>query len=305
MSLALSPPAVSLPSSARLGLIAGLSAAAIWGAYLALSRVGVAAGLDGFDVAALRYLVAGPVMLAILLMRRNGAHPRMTAVQAITVSVLLGPPFVLLSVGGYAFAPLAHGSVLVPASLTLGGLALSRLVLKEKLGFQRMIGVSVILTGLTLIVGLGAGPSGNSITGDAMFVLAGLSWAAFAALQQRWQLPAIDVTAVVGFAGLIALVPGYLIFRGSDALMALPPAMLVTQLIVQGLLSGVIAMIAFATSVRLLGAARAATFPALVPGFALLIGLPLTGEALSILQAFGLLALGLGLLTVLRAAQAQ
>ena len=92
MSAALSPPAVSLPSSARLGLIAGLSAAAIWGAYLALSRVGVAAGLDGFDVAALRYLVAGPVMLAILLMRRDGARPRMTAVQAITVSVLLGPP---------------------------------------------------------------------------------------------------------------------------------------------------------------------------------------------------------------------
>ena len=305
MSAALSPPAVSLPSSARLGLIAGLSAAAIWGAYLARSRVGVAAGLDGFDVAALRYLVAGPVMLAILLMRRDGARARMTAVQAITVSVLLGPPFILLSVGGYAFAPLAHGSVLVPASLTLGGLALSRLVLKEKLGFQRMIGVSVILTGLAMIVGLGAGPSGTSIAGEAMVVLAGLSWAAFATLQQRWQLPATDVTAVVGFAGLIALVPGYLIFRGSDALMALPPAMLVTQLIVQGLLSGVIAMIAFATSVRLLGAARAATLPALVPGFALLIGLPLTGEALSILQAFGLLALGLGLLTVLRAAQAQ
>ena len=73
MSLALSPTAVSFSSQTRLGLIAGLSAAAIWGAYLALSRAGVAAGLDGFDVAALRYLVAGPVMLAILLMRRDSA----------------------------------------------------------------------------------------------------------------------------------------------------------------------------------------------------------------------------------------
>ncbi|WP_298838470.1 DMT family transporter [uncultured Roseobacter sp.] len=305
MSRALSPTAVSFSCTARLGLVAGLSAAAIWGAYLALSRAGVAAGLDGFDVAALRYLVAGPVMLAILLMRREGARPRMTSIQAITVSALLGPPFVLLSVGGYEFAPLAHGSVLVPASLTLGGLALSRLVLKETLGFQRMIGVTVILAGLALIVGWGVGPSGTALNGDAMFILAGFSWAAFATLQQRWQLPAMDVTAVVGFAGLITLVPGYLIFRGLEALMALPQAMLVTQLIVQGLLSGVIAMIAFATSVRLLGAARAATFPALVPGFALLIGLPLTGDALSMLQAFGLLALGLGLLTVLPTAQAK
>ena len=305
MSLALSPTAVSFPSNTRLGLIAGLSAAAIWGAYLALSRAGVAAGLDGFDVAALRYLVAGPVMIAILLVRQDGPRPRMTAGQAVSVAVLLGPPFVLLSVGGYAFAPLAHGSVLVPASLTLGGLALSRLFLKEKLGSQRMIGVGIILVGLALIIGLEGGLSGTSVIGDAMFVLAGLSWATFATLQQRWQLPAMDVTAVVGIAGLIALVPAYLIFHGPDALMTLPPAMLAAQVTVQGLLSGVIAMIAFAASVRLLGAARAATFPALVPGFALLIGLPLTGEALSMLQVFGLLALGLGLLTVLRAGRTQ
>ena len=305
MAHALSTTTASLPSATTSGLAAGLTAAAIWGAYLAFSRAGVAAGLDGFDVAALRYLVAGPVMIAVLLIRHAGARLRMTIGQAITVAVLLGPPFVLLSVGGYAFAPLAHGSVLVPASLTLGGLALSRLVLKEKLGSQRMTGAGIILAGLALIVGWGATPTGAFLTGDAMFILAGLAWAAFATLQQRWQLPAMDVTAVVGIAGLITLVPAYLLFRGPEALMTLPPSMLAAQVIVQGLLSGVIAMIAFATSVRLLGAARAATFPALVPGFALIIGLPLTGEALSALQVSGLAALALGLLTVLRAAREQ
>ncbi len=168
-----------------------------------------------------------------------------------------------------------------------------------------MIGVVIILLGLALIISLERGLSGTSVVGDAMFILAGLSRATFANLQKRWQLPAMDVTAVVGIAGLVALVPAYLIVRGPDALMKLSPAMLVAQVSVQGLLSGVIAMIAFATSVRLLGAAQAATFPALVPGFALLIGLPLTGEALSMPQIFGLMALGLGLLTVLRAARTQ
>lgn len=305
MSLVLSAPAFTVAPATRLGLAAGLSAAAIWGAYLALSRAGVAAGLDGYDVAALRYLVAGPIMLGVLTLRRGGLRPRMSVVQAATVALLLGPPFVLLSVGGYAFAPLAHGSVLVPASLTLGGLALSRLVLREKLGLQRITGVGIILIGLALIVGWGTSISSAALTGDAMFVLAGLSWATFATLQQRWRLPAVDVTAVVSILGLLALVPAYLAVRGADTLIALTTEMLVAQMIVQGLLSGVVAMIAFAASVRLLGAARAAAFPALVPGFALIIGVPLTGEALIFAQFVGLVALGLGLLTVLEAAQAK
>ncbi|UWR23444.1 DMT family transporter [Sulfitobacter sp. S190] len=303
MSLVLSPPALAIAPETRVGFAAGLAAAAIWGAYLALSSAGVAAGLNGYDVAALRYMVAGPIMLGVLVLRREGLRLRMSVLQGVTVAVLLGPPFVLLSVGGYAFAPLAHGSVLVPASLTLGGLALSRVVLGERLGLQRLVGVGIMLLGLGLVVGRGASVSAAAIGGDAMFVLAGLSWAAFAALQQRWRLPAVDVTAVVGVAGLVALVPGYLVLRGTDALAALPAGMLAAQIVVQGILSGVVAMIAFAASVRLLGAARAATFPALVPGFALVIGLPLTGQALVGSQAIGLVALGLGLVSVLGAAR--
>jgi len=300
MSLVMSSPAFTVTPATRLGLVAGLTAAAIWGAYLALSRAGVTAGLDGYDVAALRYLVAGPIMLGVLMLQRGGLRPQMSVVQALAVATLLGPPFVLLSVGGYAFAPLAHGSVLVPASLTLGGLALSRLVLREKLGLQRMTGAGIILLGLALIVGWSAGVSGSALTGDAMFVLAGLFWAAFATLQQRWRLPAVDVTAVVGIVGLVALVPAYLAVRGTEALIALPTDMLVAQFLVQGVLSGVVAMIAFAASVRLLGAARAVTFPALVPGFALAVGIPLTDEVPTTVQVAGLAIVGLGLWTAIK-----
>lgn len=127
--------------------------------------MGVSVGLDVIDIAALRYLVAGPVMIAVLLARRSGLKVAMSVGQGIAVAILLGPPFVLLSVGRYAFAPLAHGSVLLPAALTLGGLALSALVLREWLG--RLLGTAdtgtfpALVPGFALLIGL-------TLTGDRL-----------------------------------------------------------------------------------------------------------------------------------------
>ncbi|WP_299685630.1 DMT family transporter [uncultured Tateyamaria sp.] len=282
------------------GVLAGLVAAVIWGAYLSLSRAGVASGLDGFDVAFLRYAVAGPVMGLAWVAFKSGQRPALHPGQAVAVALLLGPPFVLLSVGGYAYAPLAHGAVILPATLTLAGFILARVFLGQRLSLGQIIGATAILSGLVLI----AGPtvltgSALALRGDAMFVLAGLFWAGFSVLQQRWKLNAVDVTLVVSLAGLVSVVPAYLVLRGPEVLLALPASMLATQIVVQGTLSGIIAMIAFAQAVKLLGAAKAATFPALVPGFALLIGIPLTMEIPGPLQVAGLAVVALGLLVAL------
>lgn len=292
-------PTERLSGSSR-GALAGLTAAVIWGAYLSFSRAGVAAGLDGIDVAFLRYVVAGPVMLAVLLARQGPVRLDMTIGQAATVAVLLGPPFVLLSVGGYAYAPLAHGAVIVPATLTLGGLLLARIVLGERLGLGRIIGACVIVTGLILVAGPGIlHGSVTSLIGDAMFLAAGFLWSIFGTVQQRWRLAAVDVVTAVSLVGLVAVVPAYLILRGTEVILSVPVSVLAVQILVQGLLSGVIAMIAYAKAVSLLGAARASTFPALVPGFALLIGIPLVNEWPAGIQFVGLALVAVGLAVVL------
>lgn len=287
---------VSRLTAPQKGAVAGLTAALIWGAYLSLSRAGVTSGLDGIDIAFLRYAVAAPVMLVWILLKRNNPLATVRPHQALTVAVLLGPPFVLLSVGGYAFAPLAHGAVILPATLTLGGFILARLFLGERLEQRRTYGAAAILTGLLFVAGPGilAG-SAVAFFGDILFVTAGFFWAGFSVLQQRWKLNAIDVTALVSIVGFLAVIPAYLWLRGVSSLVDVSTSMLVTQVIVQGVLSGVVAMIAFAQAVKFLGAAGAATFPALVPGFALLIGIPLTGEVPSSFQLIGLLIVATGL----------
>ena len=68
------------------------------------------------------------------------------------------------------------------------------------------------------------------------------------------------------------------------------------RVLVQGALTGVLSVIAYTTAVRLLGPARAAIFPALVPASAMLIGFPVAGEWPNALQFAGLGLVSFGLL---------
>ena len=67
----------------------------------------------------------------------------------------------------------------------------------------------------------------------------------------------------------------------------------------QGVFSGVLAVVAFAAAVSILGASRAAVFPALVPGAGILVGIPLTGEWPSPLQWAGVVLVTVGLIAAL------
>ena len=62
----------------------------------------------------------------------------------------------------------------------------------------------------------------------------------------------------------------------------------------QGLLAGVLPIYLFARAVILLGAGRAATFPALVPGFSLIIGYLALGVVPSLAQLIGLVIVVIG-----------
>ena len=66
------------------------------------------------------------------------------------------------------------------------------------------------------------------------------------------------------------------------------------QVVVQGIIAGVLPIYLFARAVILLGAGRAATFPALVPGFSLIIGYLALGVVPSIAQVIGLVIVVIG-----------
>ncbi len=287
-----------------LGIVYGASAAIIWGGQLAMSRAGATSGLDGFDMAALRSGAAGLLLLPWLLTaRRYGRGPGLTSwSHALVLAVAAGPLFIMASMGGFHFAPLPHGAVLQPSAMVLASMALSALLLRERLRALRLIGAGIIVVGLCLI----AGPAilqGDRLTpiGDGLFLLAGAMFALYSALSRRWNVGPMQATgAVTVIAGLVFM-PFYLVLHGLDGLLALPLPMLLAQVIVQGLLTGIVSLVVFGRAVEILGAGRATLFPALAPVAAILIGIPLVGEIPTLAQTLGLFIVTGGLVLSLGA----
>jgi drug/metabolite transporter (DMT)-like permease len=295
---AITAPRAALPSVTPLvrGVALGLGAALIWGAYLAMARAGVNSGLTSADIAFLRYVPAGLLLLPVFLRAGLADAAGVGWGRAMLLSLLVGPPFILIGVGGYAFAPLAHGAAIQPAALTLGATGLAIWLAGKKLDRRRAAGLAVMVAGIAAV----AGPSsfaGNLATlpGDAMFAVAGLMWAGFSVLAKRWGLKPLQATAAVSVVSAAIYGPIYLLTAGIDRLAVVPVEMLVWQVVVQGALSGVVAIVAFTQVVRLLGPGKAALFPALVPAVAVLIGIPITGEIPGLWQAAGIVLATAGL----------
>lgn len=285
------------PHRLRRGLFFGLSAALIWGGYLAYSRLGVTQGLMPEDFALLRFGVAGLVTLPFLL--RHGAAS-MAGVgwgRAFVLALCAGPLFMLIVSGGYQFAPLPHGAVVPPSAMTVSSMVLAAIFLRDHPSALRIAGVVIILAGLVCVAGGGLADDRfpNSWIGDILFAISGLLWAVFTVLQKRWGIAPMQATAAMSVLSLMVMLPAFLIFASFDRLQALTPEMLAIQIVVQGLLAGVVAVVAYAAAVVILGASRAALFPALVPGTAILVGIPLTGEWPSPLQWVGIVVVMAGL----------
>ena len=233
------------PTPVQAGIGFGLLAALIWGSYLALARAGANQGLTAHDIAFLRFAIADPIMLPFLLRHSPATLAGVGWRRAAVLVLLVGPLFILVGVGGYQFAPLAHGAVFQPAALTLGGMALAALLLSDALTRTRIVGAATIIVGLALIAGPGLLAGGSSAPlGDVMFVAAGLMWALFTALARRWQIGPMAATATVSVLSAAIYVPWFLTAETFDRLAALPVGALAAQVIVQGALSGVVAVIA-------------------------------------------------------------
>ena len=284
-------------SPQSLGFALGIAAALIWGGYLAMARAGASSGLNAADIAALRYGVAGAIVAPWWLRNNPLSFAGVGAARALALAVFAGPLFVLLGAGGYRFAPLAHGAVLQPAGLTLGAMLAATILFGERLTAARVVGIGAILTGLAVIAGPGLWQGGATVPlGDAMFAGAGLMWAAFTILSKRWGVNPIAGTAAVSIVSAAIYAPIYLISVGWRHLASVPPTILGPQVVVQGVLTGVLAVIAYSRAVQLLGPGRAAVFPALVPAAAILLGVPVAGEWPNTLQLTGLALVTAGLL---------
>ncbi len=276
-----------------MGVLAALTTVIIWGAGFVLTRLAVTTTLTPYDLAFLRFAIPSLVLLPVLL-RRGLAIRRIGVLRSLMMVAGAGVPFFLVGTVGMEFAPAAHAGALMPGTMPLFVAALAALVDRERFSADRLAGYLAIALGAAAIGGGDLlAEVGQTWKGDLLFLAAAAMWAGYTLAFRRAGIGAWHAAALINVYSLLAFAPAYLTMLGPRLLTA-PPREVVVQMLVQGLLSGLVAMLAYGIAVVRLGAATAAAFGSLAPVITALIALPMLGEMPNGAEAIGIAAVSVG-----------
>ena len=279
------------------GAIYGLAAVCIWAGFIVVSRLGVRTSLTPWDVAAIRFGVAG-VLLAPYLARKGLALDRLGWIGVTAVVAGCGAPMVLLVNAGLVFAPAAHGGALFPGVMPLMVSILAAIVLGEAFTPRKIAGLIVIVLGATCIVWASGGTIGTRQNiGHLLFLCAGLAWACYTVAMRRARLEGLHAAAIAAVASLVLYVPVYAIVTRAS-LLAAPILDVTLQAVVQGILTAIVALVLYGRMVALLGATAGAAFVALTPATTALLGIPVLGEWPSAIDWTAILLISAGVYLV-------
>jgi len=294
-------PAAARPSGILIGVLCGTGAALGWAAGFVAAKHGVTIGFSPADLALHRFLWSGLLLMPLILRDGITDLDGIGWGRGLVMSVLSGPPQAMIAYTGFMLVPLGHGTTIQPACAALAGLILATLVLGEHPTGQRIIGGATIIAGLLVFGAESITTIGShGVGGDLLFATAGLFWATFGILLRYWRVSGTRAVAAVGALSVVVFAPLHALFVGYDGILRMSLAENMLQVVVQGILAGVLPIFLFARAVILLGAGRTATFPALVPGFSMIIGYLALGVVPSIPQVIGLVIVVIGFRFALR-----
>lgn len=258
------------------GATYGLAAVSIWSGWIVVARLGLRTSLTPWDIAALRFGVAGLLLLPYVF-KRGLAIDRLGWVGLAAI-VLGGAAPVFLANAGLLFASAAHAGALFPGVMPLIVALLAAALLREQFTRTKKIGFALILPGV-LAIAWGSGGEIGSLqnVGHGLFLGAGLAWAFYTVAMRKARLDGLHAAAISAVGSMILYLPVFAFLPGS-ALAGAPLSDLALQAVVQGVLTAIISLLLYGRAVSILGASSGAAFAALCPAMTALLGIPILGE---------------------------
>jgi drug/metabolite transporter (DMT)-like permease len=274
-----------------IGLACAAGVVALFSGFVLVSRLGLRTTMQPADLAALRFLGGGLVLLPLFL-KHGLAGLRLH--QALALALFGAFGFALLAYSGFDRAPASHGSLLIHGALPLMTMLAAYTVAGSRPGRREAFGCALIVLGVVLMLWDSlAHADMRTLTGDALLLAASLSWAIYGVLIRRLAVPAIPAAAIVAVITLILYVPAYLAVDPLR-LLQFPAGELLFQGIFQGVLIGAVSLFLYTRTVTALGAGFAALISAIVPAVTTLAAVPLLGEVPSVLVLAGIAAVAAG-----------
>lgn len=276
-------------SPAIIGIASGVTAAFCWAMAFAFAKHGIAQGMAPADLALHRFVWTGAVMLPFLARQGLADLGGMGWARGLVLMLLGGPLQAFCAYYGFTIMPLGHGTVIQPATAAAMGALLSAWILREHLSATRILGIVIILAGLSLfgaeaLATIGAHGAG----GDLLFVAAGTLWACFSVALRQWSVSGMRAMTVVSVLALLVVAPLHGFAFGYQSMIAAGWTENLVQALVQGLIGGAAPIYLYARSVSILGSSRASMFVVLVPIFSVVLGILLIGEMPTAMRLVGL-----------------
>ena len=266
--------------------------AAFWGASYLFIKVALEDVFSPPMIVFVRTLLAA-IVLAPLAWRtgRVGALRGAGGVIALLAVIQVVAPFMLISYGEDHISSSLAG-ILVSTAPIYAFLLAVVITPEERAKRIGAVGVAIGIAGVVLLLGVDGGGGTAALVGGAMVALAGLGYAAGSFLIKRripGQSPIVLVTATMAASAVLSL---------PFAAFALPtekPALdAVASLVALGVLGTGIAFVFYYDLIEQLGPPKASLVAYIAPGFAVLYGVVLLGEDVSVATFAGLLLILLG-----------
>ena len=271
-------PAAASPRDTLVGVAAALVAVAVWAGWIIATRHATATvALPAAWLAVLRFLP--PAVLLAPVWLKHGLLPRGVPLWLLAAMVAgSGAPFFLVAAAGLARVPAAEAAVLLPGTMPLCVAVLAALVLRERIGLLRAAGFGLVAAGVAAIGWAALAHGGVGHIAPRLVVLCGAAlWAVYTVAFRRSGLGALAATALVAVWSTLIALPLALI-QGIAPLVDAGLAVVATQVLLQGILSGLVAILAFSVAVKRLGASKAAALSSLTLAAATLLAIPVLGE---------------------------
>ncbi len=279
-----------------LGLLGGGTAVLIWAGWIAATRWSMVERIDPLVLAICRNGL--PALILLPVWWRRGIIPRDANIGAILMMTLgWGMPFTLTVGTGLSSVPASLFGPLVPGLAPLLVAGLGWALFRRVPGRGAALGLLLMAVALTCVLGQWVAAERWAEMGGAPFLLAAsLGISIFTVMLPRSGLNPVEGTAYICLYSMPFLALAWVLNPGVfDGMSA---GDIGFQALVQGVITGLFAVLAYGLAIRHLGPLRGSTANALVPVCAAITALVLLGESMTMLDWVAVACSSLGVAAV-------
>ena len=277
--------------SQSFGYAAGTITVLIWATWFLATRHSAATSLGPIDIGLIRFgipaLALSPVWLRI------GLLPKGLPLHLLGIMVAgCGAIFFLVTTLAIHSTPAASSGILLGGCMPLATALIGILLFRERPDVTRIAGLLAIVGGVLILLARSLADASLPWTSFVLLPAGAVLWASYTHAFRRSGLTAIQASALIAAWSFLIMAVLALVFGIS--LPQAPLSEIGLQVLSQGVLSGLVAMVAYGTAVRTLGGTQAAAFTALTPVLATLGGGFLLGETVGTAEISAAVITGIG-----------